>query len=179
MKKLAIYCGSRSGENPIYREHAIEMGYVLAKNNIGLVYGGGAVGIMGCIADTVLSHHGHVCGVIPAFLDQVEITHHGLSELFVTKDMPERKNKMYEIADGFIALPGGIGTLEELFEVFTWRQLKLHTKPIGVLNTNGYYDYLFKHIEHMVNEGFLSKIHAQLIIIEDNSISLLQKMKML
>ncbi|MBT4775741.1 MAG: TIGR00730 family Rossman fold protein [Crocinitomicaceae bacterium] len=179
MKNIAIYCGSRSGHSSIYQEQAIEMAEVLAKNNIGLIYGGGAIGIMGHIADTVLNHHGHVTGVIPSFLDKVEITHHGLSELFVTKDMPERKNKMYELADGFIALPGGIGTLEELFEVFTWRQLSLHNKPIGVLNTNGYYNYLIQHIAHMVTEGFLSKTHARLIIIEDNPTSLLQNMNVI
>ncbi|MDC3336247.1 TIGR00730 family Rossman fold protein [Flavobacteriales bacterium] len=176
MKKIAVYCGSRSGHSSLYQEQAIEMGKVLAKNNIGLIYGGGAIGLMGCIADTVLEHHGHVIGVIPTFLDTVEITHQGLSELFVTNDMPDRKKKMYELADGFIALPGGIGTLEELFEVFTWRQLNLHNKPIGVLNTNGYYNYLIQHIAHMVTEGFLSKKHAQLIIIEDNPKTLLQNM---
>jgi len=176
MKRLAVYCGSSLGVDPTYREKAIKLGEMMAKENCGLVYGGGAIGIMGAIADSVLKHGGSASGVIPKFLDQIEITHNGLTELYVSENMPERKNKMYELADGFVALPGGIGTLEELFEVYTWRQLKIHDKPIGILNINGYYDHLIAHINHMVSEGFLQKKHTELIFVRNEPRELLNEM---
>jgi len=176
MKRLAVYCGSSLGVDPTYREKAIKLGEMMVKENCGLVYGGGAIGIMGAIADSVLKHGGSASGVIPKFLDQIEITHNGLTELYVSENMPERKNKMYELADGFVALPGGIGTLEELFEVYTWRQLKIHDKPIGILNINGYYDHLIAHINHMVSEGFLQKKHTELIFVRNEPRELLNEM---
>ena len=176
MKRLAVYCGSSLGVNPLYQEEAIKLGEMMAKENCGLVYGGGAIGIMGAIADSVMKHGGSALGVIPKFLDQVEITHNDLTELFVTENMPERKNKMYQLADGFIALPGGIGTMEELFEVYTWRQLKIHDKPIGILNINGYYDHLIAHIDHMVSEGFLQRKHTELIFVRSEPGALLNEM---
>jgi len=176
MKKLAVYCGSSLGVDPVYQEEAMKLGEMMAKENFGLIYGGGAIGIMGCIADSVLKHGGAAFGVIPKFLDQVEITHKGLTDLFVTENMPDRKNKMYQLADGFVALPGGIGTMEELFEVYTWRQLKIHDKPIGILNVNGYYDHLIAHIDHMVSEGFLQKKHTELIFVRNEPGALLNEM---
>ena len=173
MKKLAVYCGSSTGFNPIYQENAKLFGQLMVNNGLDLIYGGGAIGIMGCLADTVLHYGGSVFGVIPEFLDQVEITHRGLTELHVTENMPDRKAKMYDLADGFVALPGGIGTMEELFEVFTWKQLQIHNKPIGILNTNGYFDYLLTYLEHMVKEGFLQSLHKDLILVRDDPESLI------
>ena len=173
MKKIAVYCGSSTGSNPIYQENAKLFGQLMVNNGLDLIYGGGAIGIMGCLADTVLHYGGSVFGVIPEFLDKVEITHRGLTELHVTENMPDRKAKMYDLADGFVALPGGIGTMEELFEVFTWKQLQIHNKPIGILNTNGYFDYLLTYLEHMVKEGFLQSLHKDLILVRDDPESLI------
>ena len=176
MNRIAVYCGSSSGTNPIYEQAAKALGKLMAERQIGLVYGGAQIGIMGAIANEVLTNGGEVIGVIPGFLDQIEITHRHLTELHVTEDMPERKNKMFECADGFIALPGGIGTLEELFEIFTWRQLRLHTKPIGILNTNGYYDLMLAQLKHSAEEGFLKKSHLELIMVESEPAKLIHRL---
>lgn len=155
MKKIAVFCGSSEGTNIEYKEAAKRLGEELARLNIGLVYGGASVGIMGAVADAVLTNGGHVTGIMPRFLDEREISHRGLTELIVVESMHERKAKMAELADGFIMLPGGPGTLEEFFEIFTWAQLGLHQKPCGFLNVNQYFNPLLTLFDHMVKEGFL------------------------
>lgn len=176
MKRVAVYCGSSTGNDPIFAEHAKWLGQLMVMKGLGLVYGGAQIGIMGTIANSVMKEGGTVHGVIPDFLDKVEITHHGLTELHVTRNMPERKKLMFELSDGFIALPGGNGTLEELFEVFTWAQLSIHHKPIGILNTNGYYDHLIAHINYSIEQGFLKSNHIELLVIDSEPEQLLEKM---
>ena len=157
MKSVAVYCGSSAGTNPEYSQQAREMGRVLAERGQTLVYGGGRVGLMGVVADSVLAHGGQAIGVIPDFLMGKEVEHRGLTELHVVKSMHERKLLMADLAEGFVAMPGGFGTLEELFEVLTWGQLGLHKKPIGVLNVAGFYDHLLRALDHMANEGLLRR----------------------
>ena len=168
MKRIAVFCGSKHGSNPAYKEAAEELGEALTKQSIELVYGGGAVGLMGVIADSVLNNHGKVTGVIPEKLYEMEVAHMGLTELYRVKTMHERKALMADLADGFIALPGGIGTLEEIMEVMTWAQIGYHNKPCGFLNTAGYYDELFEFFERMDTNGFLyNPIHEQCIVEEE------------
>ncbi|GAA4011486.1 TIGR00730 family Rossman fold protein [Hymenobacter fastidiosus] len=155
MKSVAVYCGSSAGTNEIYRQQAGVMGQVLARRGLTLVYGGGRVGLMGAVADSVMRHGGQAIGVIPDFLAGKELAHVGLTELHVVKSMHERKLLMADLAEGFIAMPGGFGTLEELFEVLTWGQLGLHKKPSGVLNVNGFYDHQLLALDRMVDDGFL------------------------
>ncbi|GAA4364691.1 TIGR00730 family Rossman fold protein [Hymenobacter saemangeumensis] len=155
MQSIAVYCGSSSGANPIYTEQAQALGAALAARGLTLVYGGGRVGLMGTIADAVLAHGGAVVGVIPDFLANKELAHTGCTELHVVKSMHERKLLMAERADAFIAMPGGYGTLEELFEVLTWGQLGLHHKPIGLLNVAGYYDHLLLALDRMQADALL------------------------
>ena len=150
----------------MYQQTTLLVAHELVKRNLGLVYGGGNVGLMGVLADEVLRLGGEVIGVIPQRLMEKEVGHQGLTELFVVKDMHERKAKMFELSDACIALPGGIGTMEELFEAFTWSQLGFHHKPCGVLNTNGYYDKLEQLMQHMVNEGFLLQQHKDQLVFE-------------
>ncbi len=157
MKSIAVFCGSREGYNPVHREQAYKLGGLLAERNIHLVYGAAKVGLMGAVADGVLNNNGTVTGVIPHFLEQKEIVHEGLSELIVVNTMHERKLKMYDRSDAFMVLPGGWGTMEEMFEILTWGQLGMHEKPVGVLNINGYYDPLKAQNTMMVQEGFLSE----------------------
>ncbi len=175
LKKICIFCGSSFGNSSIYREKVSELGTILAKKNIELVYGGGNVGLMGEISRSVLAHGGRVTGVIPEIIYQ-NVEHIELTELFVVKDMHERKAKMYELSDGFIALPGGIGTLEELAEVMTWYQIGYHQKPIGIYNVNGFYDGLVDTFNHMIREGFLKKEYVDSLVISDDSESILEKM---
>jgi uncharacterized protein (TIGR00730 family) len=162
--RICVFCGSSAGNNPLYADAARETGRILAERRIALVYGGGRVGLMGVLADAALNAGGRVIGVIPQSLLAREIQHTGLSELHVTSTMHERKTKMAELADGFIALPGGAGTLEEIFEQWTWAQLGIHHKPCGFLNTNGYFDPLCQMIERMTTEGFLRPEHASMLI---------------
>lgn len=176
MKSIAVYCGSSLGSSEIYKEQAILLGKFLAKNNITLIYGGASVGIMGTIADAILAEGGSVIGVIPAFLEKREIAHKDLTELIRVDNMHERKAKMMELADGFIALPGGPGTLEEFFEVFTWNQIGLLQKPCGILNINGYYNKLIELFDHMVVEKFLQERSRNVFYVDDNYESLLNKM---
>lgn len=176
MKSIAVYCGSSLGASEIYKEQAILLGKFLAKNNITLIYGGASVGIMGTIADAILAEGGSVIGVIPAFLEKREIAHKDLTELIRVDNMHERKAKMMELADGFIALPGGPGTLEEFFEVFTWNQIGLLQKPCGILNINGYYNKLIELFDHMVVEKFLQERSRNVFYVDDNYESLLNKM---
>lgn len=157
MKSIAVYCGSSSGNQEIYTQQAQEMGRELARRGLTLVYGGGCVGLMGTIADAVLAEGGRVIGVIPGFLADKELAHKGCTELHVVETMHQRKLLMADLADGFVALPGGFGTLEELVEVLTWGQLGLHGKPVGLLNTQGFYDALLALLDHMSDEAFLRR----------------------
>lgn len=171
---IAVYCGSSAGNNKEYEERTIAFGKFLALNNIGVVYGGGRVGLMGILADTVIKHGGKVCGVIPEKLKEKELEHRGITELKVVSDMHERKATMAELADAFVALPGGAGTLEEIFEVWTWAQLGFHNKACALFNINGFYDKLIDMLESMSDEGFLKKEYVNMIINTDNEEKLLE-----
>lgn len=175
MKTLCVYCGSSSGLTPRYADAARRLAEALVERNLALVYGGGNIGLMGVIADEVMRLGGQATGVIPAVLLNREVGHQGLSHLHVVGNMHERKAMMAELSDGFIAMPGGIGTLEELFEVLTWSQLGFHDKPIGVLNVDGYYDALLAFIQHMVTQGFLKPQQASLLMVEAEASSLLDR----
>ena len=155
MKRICVFCGSKPGDRPAYLMAARELGERLARNHLGLVYGGASIGLMGAVADAVLDGGGEAIGVIPNSLKDKEIAHPGLTDLRVVKDMHSRKALMTDLADGFIALPGGIGTLEELFEIWTWANLDLHRKPCVLLNVEGYYDDLLKFLDTMNTAGFL------------------------
>lgn len=163
MKSIAVYCGANAGANPLYVQAARAMGRALVARDIGLVFGGGHVGLMGTIADAVLEAGGKAIGVIPQQLVDRELAHSGLTQLFVVKDMHERKAMMASLADGFIAMPGGMGTLEELFEMLTWSQLGIHAKPVGVFNVNGFYDHMVQFLSHALAEGFIQQKHAGLM----------------
>jgi uncharacterized protein (TIGR00730 family) len=173
MKRVCVFCGSSIGSRPAYREAAQTMGAALARRNLGLVYGGGKVGLMGAVADAVLAAGGEVIGVIPDFLEAKEVGHRGLTELRVVGSMHERKAMMAALSDGFIALPGGYGTLEEFGEILTWAQLDLHHKPIGLLDVAGYYDPLLRLFDHAVGEGFLSPVLRALVLEESDPARLL------
>jgi hypothetical protein len=165
------------GNSSLYAKAAYELGSLLAVNKIRLIYGGAKVGLMGTVADGVLQNGGEVTGVLPTFLSGKEIAHAGLTELILVESMHERKMKMSELADGFIALPGGMGTMEELCEILTWSQLGLHRKPAGVLNVNGYYDFLLLLFQKMVEEGFLREKHHHMLLHADKGEVLLTQMK--
>ncbi|MBZ2207057.1 TIGR00730 family Rossman fold protein [Massilia soli] len=177
MKSIAVYCGASHGASPIFDDAARAMGRALVAQNINLVYGGGNVGLMGVIADEVLRLGGEVSGVIPRQLVERELAHAGLTRLFVVKDMHERKAMMAELSDGFIALPGGMGTLEELFEMLTWSQLGIHSKPIGALNVDGFYDGLVSFIGHQREQGFVRPHHASLLLVEDQPDALIARLR--
>ncbi|MFW5700222.1 MAG: TIGR00730 family Rossman fold protein [Cyclobacteriaceae bacterium] len=164
MNKICVFCGSSVGNDPMYTEAARKLGKLMAENNIGLVYGGGGIGLMGEIANAVMSNNGQVIGVIPRFLAEKELGHQQISELILTDSMHQRKQKMAELADGFIALPGGFGTLEELCEILTWVQLSIIEKPVAILNTNGFFDHLILLFEHMVNNGFLRESNRDILL---------------
>src|SRR5882724_2999385 len=149
IESVAVFCGSKNGNNPLFRQHATELGKHLAYLNLKLVYGGGKVGLMGAIADAVLENGGTAMGVIPKMLIEREVQHEGLTELAVVPDMHSRKKMMYDMSDAAIILPGGMGTLDELFEMLTWNQLKIHDKKIYVLNSDGFYNHLLKHLRHL------------------------------
>ncbi|MEQ4923809.1 TIGR00730 family Rossman fold protein [Proteus hauseri] len=175
IKSIAVYCGSSIGASSIYKEQAIIFAQELVKRNITLVYGGASVGIMGTLADTVLQEGGNVIGVIPTLLEGREISHKNLTELHVVETMHQRKSKMIELAEGFVALPGGFGTLEEFSEVFTWSQIGLHQKPLGILNINQFYDPLLMMINKMADEQFLHEKYRTMAIVEQCPIQLLDK----
>lgn len=177
MKSLCVYCGSAVGASPAYAEAARGMAQAMVANNIALVYGGGNVGLMGVIADEVLRLGGEATGIIPKALMDKEVGHIGLTRLHIVKDMHERKAMMASLSDGFVAMPGGIGTLEELFEVFTWSQLGLHDKPIGLLNVNGFYDGLTGFLQHVVTEGFLKTDQTSLLLSEPEPQLLIERIK--
>ena len=165
--KVCVFTGSSRGQRPGYSDAARQLARRLVERDYGLVYGGGNVGLMGMIADAVLDRGGHVTGVIPDALVSQEVAHRGLSELRVVQSMHERKATMAELSDGFIAMPGGIGTMEEFFEVLSWAQLGLHDKPCGLLNIGGYYDHLIRFMNHAVDQEFLKPKHRALLIVEE------------
>jgi uncharacterized protein (TIGR00730 family) len=171
--KICVFTGSRHGSRPAYAEAAKRLGQSLVERGYGLVYGGGNVGLMNVVANTVLELGGHVMGVIPDRLVGKEVAHQGLSDLRVVSSMHERKALMAELSDGFIAMPGGIGTMEEFFEVLSWAQLGIHAKPCGLLNVNGYYDPLIQFVDHAVSEDFIKPKHRALMIVEGEAGKLL------
>ena len=175
MKSVCVFCGSRTGDDPAYEEAARALGETLARAGIELVYGGGHVGLMGVVADAALAAGGEVTGVIPEALVEREIGHTGLTELHVVGSMHERKAMMADLAEGFVALPGGTGTLEEFFEVLTWAQLGEHAKPCGLLNVAGYYEPLLAVFDHMVERGFLATHHRAMVLVETEPEALLER----
>lgn len=176
MKNITVFCGSSSGFRPEYAEAAVNLARLLVERNIGLVYGGGNLGLMGVIADEVMRRGGRVTGIIPDSLFQKEVGNREITELRVVGSMHERKASMAELADGFIAMPGGIGTFEEFFEILTWAQLGFHEKPCALLNVANYYDGLLALCDHAVSEGFLRPVHRRLILDDSDAVSLLEKM---
>lgn len=176
MKNICVYCGSSPGRLPEYADTAVTLARELVKHDIGLVYGGASVGVMGTIADAVLAAGGRVTGVIPQMLVDKEVAHAQLSELHIVKSMHERKTLMAELSDGFIALPGGLGTLEELFEILTWALLGLHQKPCALLNVAGYYDHLSAFLDHATHEQFIKPAQKALLMIAENPEMLIARM---
>ncbi|WP_407178853.1 TIGR00730 family Rossman fold protein [Bradyrhizobium sp. STM 3562] len=175
MKAVCVFCGSSVGRDPVYRNAAISAGEALARAGLSLVYGGGKVGLMGAIADAVVAAGGRAIGVIPRALLEREIAHAGLSELHVVETMHERKTKMADLSDGFIALPGGAGTLEEFFEQWTWAQLGIHGKPCGLLNVKDYFQPLIAMIEKAVAEGFVAKRYADMLVVASDVDAILKR----
>ena len=176
MKTICVYCGSSPGRRSEYSNAARELATQLVNHDIGLVYGGASVGIMGEIADAVLAAGGKVIGVMPKALVEKEVQHDGLTELLVVDSMHSRKLKMADISDGFIAMPGGLGTLEELFEVLTWAQLGFHQKPCALFNVEGYYDKLAEFLRHAVDEKFVKAVHSEMLLIEQSAEHILEAM---
>ena len=169
MKKLCVFCGSADGFSPAYLEMATSLGLVMAQNNIALVYGGASIGVMGALADSILKNAGTVIGVIPKCLVDFEVAHKGLTEQYHVEDMHQRKKMMYDKSDAFLSLPGGMGTLDEMFEILTWSQLKLHSKACFIYNFEGFYDSLLAYLNHSHKEGFIKSQHlAMLQEIKDN-----------
>lgn len=173
--RICVYLGSSPGRSPLYREAAEQFGTLLAQRGIGLVYGGGQVGLMGVIADAVCAGGGEVIGVIPEALRAREKDHHGITELHVVKSMHDRKALMAKLSDGFVTLPGGIGTFEEMFEAWCWSQLGYHAKPVGLLNVGDFYDGLIQFVDKIVAEGFLQDRHRQMLLIERDPEVLLER----
>ncbi len=176
-KRIAVFCGARKGNHPQYELAAQALGRYLADNHIELVYGGGNVGLMGTIADAMLARHGKVIGVIPNFLMEREVAHLGLTQLIQVETMHERKATIAKLVDGFIAMPGGIGTLDELCEMWTWSQLKLHQKPLGLLNTAGYFDQLVAFLDQVVAHGFMPQASRNQLQVADDCQQLLDLMR--
>lgn len=176
MKRLAIYCGSATPADPVYIENARFVGRTLAQRGIGVVYGGGRLGLMGAIADSALEAGGEVIGVIPQALVDAEVAHRGCTELHVVRTMHERKQAFTDLSDGFITLPGGTGTMDELWEAMSWAQIGYHANPVGLLNVAGYYDGLIEFVAKMGEVGFLRPQHQSILIIDDQLDSLLAKM---
>lgn len=176
MKSIAVFCGASMSNDSVLNQEAYNFGKVMASRHTQLVYGGAKIGLMGNVASGVLENGGKAIGVIPDFLTSKEVVHTELSELIITKTMHERKLKMHELSDGIVALPGGFGTLEELFEMLTWAQLGLHKKPIGILNVNGFYDDLLSFIEVMIAKELLKPSYKQLLLVAETTEELLEKM---
>jgi uncharacterized protein (TIGR00730 family) len=176
-KSMAVFCGSRAGANKLYSQHAKELGALMAAKNISLIYGGGGKGLMGAVADAVMENNGNVVGVIPELLIQWEAQHKGLTDLHVVVDMHARKKMLYELCDAAIVLPGGFGTLDELFEMLTWNTLQIHNKKIFFLNSAGFYNDLFNHIKKMAAEEFLYEDWHERIVIVDEPSQIFQEIK--
>jgi len=183
MKRICIYCGSKTGDHPAYREAAKELGRQLVARNMELVFGAGSIGLMGVVADTVLNEGGTliaggtVIGVIPKFLSGREVMHQSMSETHIVETMHERKALMEEMSDVFVAMPGGLGTFEELFEILTWSQLGLHRKNVGILNVRGYFDPLLQQIDHAIAEGFVKDDNRELFVVSDDPKELLDMLE--
>ena len=177
LNRVCVFCGTNAGARPAYGVAARELGRVLAEQQIELVYGGASVGIMGELADSVQEHGGHVTGIIPQQLMEKEAAHTGIRDLIVVASMHQRKSQMADMSDGFIALPGGIGTLEGFFEILTWGQLGIHAKPSGILNIEGYFDGLTGFLDHAVQEGFFTEDHRDAILVESTPGKLLERMR--
>ena len=175
MKRICVYCGSSPGKLPEYMDAARTLGHALAARGIGLVYGGASVGVMGVVADAVLDKGGEAIGVIPYALATKEVAHSGLNELFVVDSMHERKARMAELSDGFIALPGGWGTIEEIFEMLTWAQLGFHEKPCGLLNISSYYDHLVTFLDHAIDQRFVREEFRPMIMVDESASALLDR----
>ena len=176
-RRLCVFCGSSDGGHPRYLELARETGRTLARKGIGVVYGGANRGLMGAVADAALAEGGEVLGVLPRGLEAIEVAHRGLTGLEIVDTLHERKARMMELSDGFVALPGGHGTLEELFEVLTWLQLNIHSNPVGVVNLDGYYDHMLGHLDHCQGEGFIQPRHRGLLLAEPTLHGLLDAME--
>lgn len=176
MRRVCVFCGSRVGADERYRTAAVELGQLLVRSNLGLVYGGGSVGLMGVIADAVLDAGGEVIGVIPEALATKELLHPRVPDMRVVPTMHARKGLMAELSNAFIAMPGGFGTFEEFFEVVTWSQLRLHRKLTGLLNVGGFYDPLVRLVDHAVQEGFIKAKHRELLVIEERADILLRRL---
>jgi len=176
LKSICVFCGSSEGNDEAIIQEAQLLGQTMARRQIALVYGAAHIGVMGVLAEGALQEKGHVIGVIPEFLKKKEVVHLGLPELITTENMHQRKMKMHDLSDGFIALPGGMGTLEELFEILTWLQLGLHAKPIGLLNTSNFFDPLLEQLELMVKKGFLKYDNYALLLVDETIEGLLDKM---
>ena len=174
--RLCVFCGSSLGGAPAYKRAAAALGAELAARGIGLVYGGASVGLMGVVADAALNAGGEAIGVLPEALADLEIAHEGLSELRIVASMHERKAQMAALSEGFIALPGGIGTLEETFEVWTWSQLSIHAKPVGLLNVNGFYDRLEAFLDHMTAEAFVKPVHRNIMLADADPAALIDRL---
>ncbi|QWA12064.1 TIGR00730 family Rossman fold protein [Sodalis ligni] len=177
LNSIGIFCGSSAGLNPVYLQAARNIGAFFAKNHLKIVYGGGKVGLMGAIADAAIQHDGQVIGVMPQSLVEKEIAHTGLTKLYVVKDMHERKYMMANLSDAFLTLPGGAGTLEEIFEQWTWAQLGLHQKPCAFLNVNDYFSHLLSMIRRMADEGFLKTEYLDMLIVEHQPDVILEKFR--
>lgn len=176
MKKIVVFCGSSLGFNPIYKQAAIELGDYFVNNDITLVYGGGKIGMMGVLSESILKKGGKVIGVIPNLLKKEEVVNKNVTELIITKTMSERKVIMSKLSDGYISLPGGFGTLDELFEGLTLGQLHIEKKPNGILNLNGFFNHTLKQLDHMVSEGYLKKENKEMLLVGNNVSELMLKM---
>jgi uncharacterized protein (TIGR00730 family) len=177
IKAVCVYCGSAPGARPVYAEAAKAFGRALVEADMSLVYGGGRVGLMGLIADEVLANGGRAVGVIPELLLKKEVGHTDLTELHVVPDMHERKKKMADLSDAFVAMPGGVGTFEELFEVYTWAQLGYHQKPVALLDVDGYYDPLLSMLQHTVEEGFMRRAYLDMLQVAADPAAMIDKLK--
>lgn len=177
MKKICVFCGSSMGFNPIFREKAAELGRILADNGCELLYGAGSVGLMRIIADVMIERQCKVTGTITQHLSNMHVGHEGIDEMIVVDSMAERKKVLEDMADGFIVMPGGIGTMDEFFEVYVLSQLRVFDKPVALFNVDGYYDGIVQFIDHIAKEGFMRKEHAENLIVSDDPKDLLEKMK--
>ena len=176
MKKVAVFCGSSIGFNEVYRNEAIKLGNHFIEKNIGLVYGGGKIGLMGILADTIIEKNGEVIGIIPGLLRHEEVAHTNITKMIITKTMSKRKMKISKLVDGYVALPGGFGTLDEIFEALTLGQLGIETKPVGILNTNGFFNHLILQLDVMVTEGYLKQSNKEMLIVSDSVTDLIAQM---